>query len=197
MATYVDLKSDIASWLADDSLTSIIPVFIRLCEVKLNRRLKTLNQEKTLDITVESSTNESGTNYVPFPTRFDSIVTITSPDTQDDVPLDYVSPDRMVGETEPYFYSVKGETIMLSTDIGSIILTYIEKFPELTTEAPTNWLTANAYDVLLYGSLSHAEGYLVNDPRIAVWDAAFITGIDDINAEDEHARTSGNTLRVI
>jgi hypothetical protein len=197
MANYVDLKNDIALWLADDDLVSSIPTFIRLCEVKLNRTLKTLNQEKTLTLTVEPTETPSGSNYVPFPERFDSIVTINSPDTLDDTPLDYVSPDRMVAEHEPYFYSIKGELIMLPTGVESIVLTYIEKFAALTDSEPENWLTDNAYDVLLYGSLSHAEGFVMNDQRIAVWDAAFMTGMQAINEEDERARTSGNTLRVI
>jgi hypothetical protein len=200
---YIDLKNDIALWLADDDLVANIPTFIRLCEVKLNRTLKTLNQEKTLTLTVEPTETPSGTNYVPFPERFDSVVTITSPQTNPpanaygDIPFDYVSPERMVNESQPYFYSIKGEIIMLPTGVEEIVLTYIEKFAALTDAEPENWLTDNAYDVLLYGSLSHAEGFVMNDQRIAVWDAAFMTGMQAINEEDERARTSGNTLRVI
>jgi len=197
MSNYIDLKNDIVLWLADTDLVSAVPSFIRLCEVQINRELRTLSQETTLELTVDPSLTPSGTNFVPFPTDFDEIVTITSPQTHDDQPLDFVSPARMVGEDYPGFYSVKGEQIMLPTGVTDIVLTYSKKFPELTDSEPDNWLTANAYDALLYGSLTHAEGYLVNDERIPIWDSAYQRAISSINEQDEKARYSGNELRVI
>jgi hypothetical protein len=197
MSTYIDLKADIQTWLADDDISPAIPTFIRLCEARANRVLRTLAQETIVSATVQADQTLSGTNYVTLPDDFQEIVTITSPDTADSEPLDYVSPDRMVNESYPGFYSIKSNLIMLPTGVSTIVLTYSASFPELTDAAATNWLTANAYDVLLYGSLSHAEGYLVNDERIALWHSAYKSGIEEINEQDQRARTSGNTLRVI
>jgi hypothetical protein len=197
MSTYIDLKADIQTWLADDDISPAIPTFIRLCEARINRVLRTLAQETIVSATVQADETLSGTNYVTLPDDFIEIVAITSNETQDSQPLDYVSPDRMVNESYPGFYSIKSNIIMLPTGVSTIVLTYMAKFPELTDTVTTNWLTANAYDALLYGSLSHAEGYLVNDERIALWHAGFKSAVDEINAQDETARTSGNTLRVI
>ncbi|GAG54717.1 unnamed protein product [marine sediment metagenome] len=132
-----------------------------------------------------------------MPDDFSQVMEITSPDTKDDAYLDYVAPYRMANESEPYFYSIQGSTILLPTGIGSVVMNYIANFPELSESNLTNWLTDNAYDVLLYGSLSHAEGYLVNDARVALWNGAYEQGINEIIAEDDKARTSGNALRVI
>ena len=197
MANYTDLKNDIVLWLADTDLVPYVPTFIRLCETKINREMETLVQETTVSAPVELGQTPEGTNYITLPCDFERMVTITSPNTPEDTPLDYVSPDRMVNEDQPYFYSIKGNYIMLPTGVEGVVMTYIAQFPELTDAAPSNWLTSHAYDVLLYGSLSHAEGFLVNDARIAVWDAAFVTGMQTINDEADRARTSGNTLRVI
>ena len=86
---------------------------------------------------------------------------------------------------------------MLPTGVQDVVLTYSAHFPELTDAEPSNWLTDYAYDALLYGSLTHAEGYLVNDSRVPLWESAYQTAISAINEEDERARTSGNTWRVI
>ena len=197
MSTYIDLKNDIQSWLADADMASVIPVFIRLCEVQINRELTTLAQETTVELSVEPTQTPSATNYVPLPDDFIEIVTISSPQTQDNSALQYVSPDRMVAEDSPYFYSIKGSLIMLPTSVFDIVLTYAAKFPELTDTETTNWLTANAYDALLYGSLTHAEGYVMNDQRISLWESAYRRAMDSINEEDDNARYSGNELRVI
>jgi hypothetical protein len=197
VSDYSDLKNDIVLWLADADIVNVVPTFIRLCEMQINRELDTLSQETTLSLTVDPTTNASGTNFITLPADFDKIVTITSPQNQDNLPLDYVSPDRMVGEDSPYFYSVKGDQIMLPTGIQEVVLTYSANFPELTDTEQTNWLTANAYDALLYGSLTHAEGYVVNVDKIPIWDSAYTRAISAINEQDNIARTSGNTLRVI
>ena len=89
MSTYIDLKNDIQSWLADADMASVIPVFNRLCEVRINRELKTLNQEKIVTATAQSDTTPSNTNYVTLPDDFIEITTISSPQTQNDTFLDY------------------------------------------------------------------------------------------------------------
>lgn len=197
MATYIDLKSDIQSWLADDDLSSTVPVFIRLCEVQINRELSVLSQETTVELSVDVTQTPSVTNFVDLPSDFKEIVTISSPETLDNSALEYVSPSRMVAEDQPYFYSIKGDLIMLPTGVADIVLTYIAKFPELTDSVTTNWLTENAYDALLYGSLTHAEGFVMNDQRIPLWESAYRRAIDSINEVDDQARYSGNELRVL
>lgn len=197
MSTYIDLKNDIQTWLADDDISPAVPTFIRLCEVRINRKLRTLAQEVTVTATVQLDETPSGTNYVSLPDDFIEVVTITSPNTEANGYLDYVSPERMVGEDYPGFYSIKSNVILLPTGIETIVMTYMAKFPELDDANITNWLTANAYDALLYGSLTHAEGYVVNDERIPLWESAYQTSMAAINEQDMIARTSGNTLRVI
>jgi len=197
MSTYIDLKNDIQTWLADDEVSQAIPGFIRLNEVRMNRVLRTLSQETTVTLSVDPATTPSGTNFVTQPADFIEIVTITSPDSIDNRPLEYVTPDRMVNEDLPYFYSIKGTLIMLPTRVETVILTYSATFPTLDDNNPTNWLTLNAYDALLYGSLTHAEGYVVNDQRIPLWESAYQTAIAAINDQDERARYSGNVLRVM
>ena len=39
----------------------------------------------------------------------------------------------------------------------------------------------DAYNAYLYGALSHAEGFLMNDPRIALWKSKFEEVLGQLN----------------
>ena len=39
----------------------------------------------------------------------------------------------------------------------------------------------DAYAAYLYGALSHAEGFLMNDPRIALWKSKFEETLGQLN----------------
>lgn len=52
--------------------------------------------------------------------------------------------------------------------------TYFGKPTVLRTDSDgANWLTTNAPDLLLYGSLLEAEVFLKNDPRLVTWQAFY------------------------
>jgi hypothetical protein len=50
LATYADLQSQIANWLARDDLTTYIPDFITLFECAAARKLKVRLQESTTNV---------------------------------------------------------------------------------------------------------------------------------------------------
>jgi hypothetical protein len=52
--------------------------------------------------------------------------------------------------------------------------------PVDSTNPYTNTLQ-DAYPAYLYGALSHAEGYLMNDPRIALWKSKFEETLGQLN----------------
>ncbi len=45
LSTFSDLKTSVASWLARDDLTSVIPDCITLSEAKFNRHLRVADME--------------------------------------------------------------------------------------------------------------------------------------------------------
>jgi len=60
----------------------------------------------------------------------------------------------------------------------------------------SNWLTSNAPDVLLYGSLLEAEPFIKNDERIGVWVNAYNSAVTKIQNADARDRHSGSAMRV-
>lgn len=55
LSTYTELKASLADWLHRTDLTTRIPDFIHLAEVRLNRRLKLLQQETEAPLTATIS----------------------------------------------------------------------------------------------------------------------------------------------
>lgn len=64
--TYSNLKTSIANYLNRSDLTSYIPDFIRLAEVRMNKELRVREQEKT----DTSITTVAGTQSYSLPTNF-------------------------------------------------------------------------------------------------------------------------------
>jgi hypothetical protein len=54
----------------------------------------------------------------------------------------------------------------------------------LDEEAQTNWLTENAPEILLYGTLLEATPFLKNDERIPVWQNMYDRAAAMLNGED-------------
>ena len=61
---------------------------------------------------------------------------------------------------------------------------YYQLPPLLDEEYETNWLTENAPEILLYGTLLEATPFLKNDERIAVWQNMYDRAAAMLNGED-------------
>lgn len=70
-------------------------------------------------------------------------------------------------------------------------LVYRTALPELTDEAPTNWLLTGHPQIYLYGSLLHAAPFLKEDERIVTWATLFKQFADMRAAQSKRARFAG------
>lgn len=61
---------------------------------------------------------------------------------------------------------------------------YYQLPPLLDDERETNWLTENAPEILLYGTLLEATPFLKNDERIPVWQNMYDRAAAMLNGED-------------
>ncbi len=201
--TYENLKSAVADWLDRSDLTDRIPDFITLAEARINRDLRIRPME------VRSvMTTTAGQRYFNLPGGYIQMRNIqlnTNPIT----PLEYITPemlDRLYGSSvtgKPRAYSLIGDEIQLAPVPDStytLEMAFYEKFTPLGdgTEGTitSNWLTNNAPDILLYGSLLEAEPFIKNDERVPVWLTAYGEAIKKIQNADDRDRHSGSQMRV-
>jgi hypothetical protein len=200
IATYSELNTAVANWLDRDDLTDRIPEFIALCEARFNRLLRIRAMEYK-----QTASTVAGQRNLALPTGFIQMRNLQMNETPI-VPMQYVTPeiyDRLYGSTltgTPQMYTIIADEIQLGPIPGSVLtieMLFYKKFDALTSAASTNWMIINAPDVYLYGCLLEAEPFIMNDPRVQLWAAAFEQSITSMQEQDNKDRHSGSALRVM
>ncbi len=195
--TYAELQTTIAGYLARSDLTTQIPDFIRLAEIRLRRdlRIRQMLNSTTLTCT-------SGTATVSIPSDFlevkDFVVTGNPV-----MPLNYESPSlfsrnsRSMDAGKPLDYTVLASTFKLAPipDSGyTLSLVYSAAPPYLSDSNTSNTFLTICPDLLLYSSLLEAEPYLMNDARINTWGTMFDRAMSSLTRSDEKGQFSGVPL---
>ena len=75
-----------------------------------------------------------------------------------------------------------------------IEMIYYGKITPLSSEVATNWLLTKAPDVYLYGSLMHAQPFLMDDQRMPVFAALYNSRVEALNEESMKSTHSGSPL---
>jgi hypothetical protein len=191
---YASLQSNIADYLNRGDLTSQIQMFIQLVEADLNTRLRA----REMIVRAEAG---SSAEYVQLPSDWLeainlSIVGGTSP-------LRYITLDkgdqinRAESYTAPAFYSLMNgaiEIIPPPADSINIEMIYYGKIPALSDSTPTNWLLVKAPDVYLYGALTHAAPFLMDDQRLQTFGQVYLSRVESLREESEKSLHSGSPL---
>jgi hypothetical protein len=196
-ATYSDLQTSIANYLARSDLTSIIPDFITLAENRLRRELRIRQMLKS----VTTSTVASDST-VELPSDFLEVrdfVVQTNPLT----PLSYSSPSSLSNDPRasqvgvPKSYTILANDFLLSPvpdGVYTARLLYYAAPAYLSGANTSNVFLNVAPDGLLYGALVEAEPYLMNDARINTWGSMYDRAISSLIKSDEEGQFSGVPL---
>ena len=198
-STYAELQTTIAGYLARSDLTTQIPDFIRLAEVRLRRDLRIRQM-----LTSTTITCTAGTATVSIPSDFLQVsdFVVAGNPVQ---PLVYESPalfsrnSRTSDSGKPKTYTVLASTFQLAPIPDSALtltLIYSAAPPFLSESNTTNTFITVCPDLLLYASLLEAEPYLMNDARINTWGTMFDRAINGLTASDEQGQYSGVPLTI-
>lgn len=196
-ATYTDLKSSIANYLARSDLTTQIPDFITFAENRLRRELRIRQMLKSV-----TTSTVSGDSTVELPSDFLEIrdfVVMTNPIT----PLSYSSPSTLSNDPRasevgvPKSYTILASEFLLSPPpdaIYTLRMLYFAAPAYLSSTNASNVFLTTAPDALLYASLIEAEPYLMNDARINTWGTMYDRAISSLAKSDEQGQYSGVPL---
>lgn len=192
LANYTDLKATIADYLARTDLTSVIPTFITLAEIRMGRdvRIMEMLNQTTLSITSASAN---------MPSDFLELREIHF-DTDPTVPLEYQTPEQFYANGlqnnagQPVYFSFIDNTIKFSPTgtPATVSVLYYAQPPELSGSNLTNVFTDNCMDALLYASLAESAPYLMDDTRIQTWATMYDRAIQNIY-KNNLGKTSPNT----
>jgi len=186
LATYDDLKAEIAAWLRRLDLTAEIPSFIALAEAQMNRRLRVRPMTARL-------TQSWSDEYVDLPTDFlsERLVKLTS--SAGTTVLRYLTAEEMDAKLrapasgKPRFYALYGSELRLHPvpdQAYAAELVYLQALPALSDSNPSNWLLTGHPDAYLYGALTQSAPYLRADERLQTWTALFGAVLTDIETAD-------------
>lgn len=197
LATYSDLKTSVANYLGRSDLTSQIPDFITLAEIRLARELRIRQMLTSASLSVTA-----GDSTISIPSDFLAIRDIYL----DAVPravLSYLSPSvfsreaRATETGKPVVYTMSGTEFEFAPKPDANYtakVMYFAKPAALSDNNTSNVFLANAPDALLYASLLEAEPYLMNDARVQVWANLYNNAISNLNSSDEESEYAGVPL---
>lgn len=189
--TYDTLNSTVLQYLerSDAATTAAIPTFITLCEFEIAEEIKTLGQLNvaTANMTADNPTLQkparwrktvsmnitttSGTQPVLL-RKFEYLKNYWPNATQTDAPLFYADIDY------DHWY------LAPTPDQGyEFEVLYYERIQPLSSENQTNWLTRNAPNAMLYGTLLQAMPFLKNDQR-QIFQQKYSEAIAALKTED-------------
>ncbi|AFB70755.1 hypothetical protein MTPG_00004 [Methylophilales phage HIM624-A] len=199
LASYSDLKTEIANYLGRDDLTSQIPTFIQLAEKRLERDLRIRHMLKVVE-----ATTTAGDSTVGMPEDFlsmkdihiesDPIRTLKFQSTSN-----FYRNARPNDRGVPVDYTLLGSEFKLAPTPDSaytLRMVYYYQPDILSDSNPSNLFLANCPDLLLYGALAEAEPYLMNDERVQTWASLYDRGLASLRASDDDSEYPSSPMSI-
>jgi len=190
ISTYAELQTSIANFLARDDLTSVIPDFIQLAEARMSRELETRSQEKRA-----IAPTVAGDEFISLPTDLRKIRLVKLNTDPVDVlnyasPQDYYEEYASSGGGRPKIYTMIGTEIALRPIPDSVLnveIIYSEDVSALSNTNTTNTVLTRHPDTYLFGSLSAAHMFLMDEQRATQYDAIFTRAMEEVKKDNEKA----------
>ena len=197
LTNYTTFTATVESYLARNDLTSVIPDFVQMAQLRMSRDLRT---ERMLKVATTSPTD----NKVAFPSDF---LELREMHLQGNPPilLEFQTPDLFFrnGQTtlsgRSHYFTMLGTEFQFapSQDTSyTVQILYYAQPTFISSTTASNLYLAYYPDALLYATLAEAEPYLMNDPRIATWSALYDRAIANIKKSDLGQTYSYTTLNV-
>ena len=192
--TYNGLTSLVLQYLerSDAAVVNFIPTAIMLAEFEIAQDIKTLGQMIVVD-----STMTTNNPVIAKPALWRKTVSMTVVDANGEKQpvllrkLEYLNsyaPDVTATGLPLYYSDYDYEHWFVaptpSTAFAFEALCYTRLTP-LSSGNQTNWLTQNAPNALLFGTLKQTAPFLKDDSRLAVWSQMFDKAMAALKVEDQ------------
>jgi len=188
ITSYSTLKTAIADWTHRSDLTSQLDDFIDITEARLNRDLRVSQME-------EASTITPSSGIVTMPTGWIAVRNVKL-NTYPLTTLEYITPAEMdrlaAGQTLAGKYTIVGDQIKLDAASSyDVIVEYYLKITALDGTNTSNWLLETHPDAYLYGCLSEAFKFAMDDDQVSKYNMMYediIRRIKILDAGRKHAQ---------
>jgi len=194
---YTSFVSTVESYLARTDLSSVIPDFVQMAQLRMSRDLRT-------EAMLKVATTTPSDNKVAFPTDFLELREMHF-EGNPPIILEFQSPDLFFrnGQTSlsgrSHYFTMLGTEFQFAPSQNSdytIQILYYAQPTFISTTTSSNLYLAYYPDALLYATLAEAEPYLMNDPRVATWSGLYDRAIANIKKSDLGQTYAYTTLNV-
>jgi hypothetical protein len=189
--TYDDLTSTVLQYLErkDTAVVDAIPTFISLAEFEIAQEIKTLGQLQVVESTmtaanpilqkparwrktVSMNVSVAGVRQPVYLRKYEYLKNYWPDNTKTDIPLFYADTDW------DHWYLAPTPTLAYNFEC-----LYYERIAPLSSTNQTNWLTQNAPNAMLFGTLLQAMPFLKNDQR-TIFQQKYTEALQALKAED-------------
>ena len=191
--TYDSLTTDITQYLErnDTAVVQQIPQFIMLAEFEIAQQIKTLGQQQVVE-----STMTVGNPIIQKPARWRKTTSMNLTTQDGEIQPIYLrkyeylrsySPSVSTTSTPLYYadYNYDNWIVAPTPDYAyAFEVLYYERIQPLSSETQTNWLTQNAPNAMLYGTLLQAMPFLKNDQR-QIFQQKYTEAMQVLKQEDQ------------
>jgi len=204
LQTWTTLQADVAAQLKRSDQASNIKRWINQAELRISRELRPRGYQR-----YTTSQMTATDPMIEIPARLIGMISFILIDSAGArTPLfrreyswltDYW-PNQSLTDTPLYYANVDGVRFKVAPTPDrnyEFELSYYERLQPLDAGNNTNWLTENAYDLLLYGALLEAPPPLRDDERAALWKAyydraaASLTAVEQAFKSDDQSMVKG------
>jgi hypothetical protein len=192
--TYDSLTSTVLQYLerTDAAVVAFIPTAIMLAEFEIAQDIKTLGQ-----LLVANGAMNINNPVIAKPARWRKTVSMTLTTTAGQKQpmylrkLEYLSsytPDVTALDTPLYYADYDADHWFVAPTPSAAFafetLCYT-RLPPLASDNQTNWLTQNAPNAMIYGTLKQTAPFLKDDARLQVWGGLFNAALAALKTEDQ------------
>jgi hypothetical protein len=192
--TYDSLTSTVLQYLerSDAAVVAFIPTAITMAEFEIAQDIKTLGQME-----VVTSTMNAGNPVIAKPARWRKTVSMTLATASGQKQpiylrkLEYLNsywPDVTATGVPTYYADYDYEHWLVAPTPSAAFafeaLCYTRLEP-LSSANQTNWLTQNAPNAMLYGTLKQTAPFIKDDARLALWSGLFDSAMTALKTEDQ------------
>ena len=192
ISTYAELVTAVNRAAYRSDLSSDVDNFIQLAESDMQTRLKLVDFEDTVTLSVTAGSSALPTDYSGMRNVYW--------DGDTDRPLNYLTPDKFDAYNFtaelPNFYTIKGLNIKFGTTTdGSAVLNYKARFTGLSSGNTTNAIITKYPDAYMHGVMAQLFLFTRDDKNMAVRQEAYERAISRI-IKDNNDRKYGARLQV-
>ena len=197
ITNYATLQTAIGDYLARSDLATFLPNFTQNAEQTLYRSLRIRAMETALSGTISGGVLALPADFLELKFAY---VNSTPVQSLDKVPPDQIYarwPVRSGAAELPLAISTEGANFIFGPYPGDYAVAgiYYARLIALGAANTTNWFTANAPDLLLYGSLLEAESFILGDPRIPLWKAYYDQAYRSVEMQERRGKyASGGSI---